>query len=224
MPSKPPILLLSTAYLPPIEYMALLAVAESAVIEIHETYSKQTWRNRCSIITANGPLNLSIPVEKPLGNRTTTGQVIISSHLSWQKQHWKSIESAYSKSAFFLYYQDFLEPLFRSERPEKLTEWNRIMLDQLLNAIGLSLPIGFTTGFERKASGKTDLRYLLSPKAKIREAENQDLFPEYFQPFSDRHGFAANQSIIDLLFNLGPDTLAYLQQCGKKLLDQFSEG
>jgi len=222
--SQAPILLLPTAYLPPIEYMAWLAVAESAEIELHETYPKQTWRNRCSILTANGPLALSIPVEKPLGNHSPTGMVRISKHLPWQKQHWRSIESAYSKSAFFLYYKEVLEPLFQKEPPEKLTEWNQLILDQLLEALGLSLPIRYTRNFERESSGKTDLRFLLSPKAKNRDVKTHEAFKEYFQPFLDRHGFFGNQSIIDLLFNLGPDTPAYLQQCGEELIAQFREG
>lgn len=222
--SRAPILLLSTAYLPPVAYMAWLAVAEKAEIEIHETYPKQTWRNRCSIPSANGLLSLSIPVEKPLGNHTPTGLVTISRHLPWQKQHWKSIVSAYSKSAFFLYYQDFFDSVFQSEPPELLSEWNQTLLTQVCRAIGMNPNINYTKNFEKEAARKTDLRYSISPKEKTLQKLSQDLFPEYFQPFSDRIGFAANQSVIDLLFNLGPDALPYLQNCGKNLADQFSKG
>ena len=221
---RPQILLLSTAYLPPVEYMAWLTLAERAEIEIHETYAKQTWRNRCSIFTANGPLALSIPVEKPLGNHTPTGLVKISKHQPWQKQHWRSIASAYSKSAFFLYYRDFLEPLYHNEPPENLVDWNRLVMETLLDAIGFSIPINFTAGFEKEVKGKNDLRQIISPKVGNKGLIDPKSFPKYFQPFSDRHGFIPNQSIIDLLFNLGPDSLDYLQQCAKEQIDQFSEG
>jgi hypothetical protein len=204
--------------------MSWLTVAEKAEIEIHETYPKQTWRNRCSILSANGPLALSIPVERPEGNHTPTCLIRISPHLPWQKQHWRSIETAYSKSAFFLYYQDFFEPFYSSAPPQHLIEWNQSLLIQLFRAIGMNPVIKNTIRFEKEANGRTDLRNSISPKEKTIQKLNQDIFPEYFQPFSDRFGFARNQSVIDLLFNLGPDTLPYLQQCGMKLLDQFSEG
>jgi len=219
-----PEILLSTAYLPPVEYMSWLAVSARAEIEMHETYPKQTWRNRCNIPSANGPLPLSIPVEKPLGNHTPTRLVTISNHLPWQKQHWRSIESAYSKSAFFLYYRDMLEPFYHEKSPALLVDWNEKMLNAIFGEIGLKLNPERTKDFEKTAEGKIDLRQAISPKNRVIQLNQTELFPAYFQPFAEKYGFLPNQSVIDVLFNLGPDTLPYLENCGKKLLDQLRPG
>jgi len=219
-----PEILLPSAYLPPVEYMAWLAVSAKAHIEINETYPKQTWRNRCGIPTANGALALSIPVEKPLGNHTPTRLIRISSHLPWQKQHWRSIVSAFSKSAFFLFYQDLLEPFFVRQPPELLVDWNENLLKALSTEIGLTARPARTEVFEKKPEGKIDLREIISPKITINPEQNKDLFPPYFQAFAEKHGFLSNQSVIDVLFNLGPETLSYLELCGKRLVAQFRPG
>jgi hypothetical protein len=218
-----PEILLPTAYLPPVEYMALMSVSTKVEIEIHETYPKQTWRNRCIIPTANGPLALSIPVEKPLGNHTPTRLINISKHLPWQKQHWRTIVSAYNKSAFFLFYRDLLEPFFTNEAPELLIDWNDELLTALTGEIGIALKWERTLSFSKSPKGMLNLRAIFSPKANL-AAENHLFFKPYFQAFAERHGFLANQSVIDLLFNLGPDTKKYLEECGEKLLNQFETG
>lgn len=204
--------------------MAWLAVSAKADIEIHETYPKQTWRNRCSIPSANGPLALSIPVEKPLGNHTPTRLVTISSHLPWQKQHWRSIVSAYSKSAFFLFYQDLLEPFFMGKPPALLVYWNQKLLAAISEEIGLKQKPGTSISFEKNPTGKIDLRQAISPKTVNKPENDEDIYPAYFQAFAEKYGFLPNQSVIDVLFNLGPDTLPYLKNCGNKLLDQFRPG
>ncbi|MBW6497868.1 MAG: WbqC family protein [Bacteroidales bacterium] len=224
MSTNRPEILLPTAYLPPVEYMAWLAVSAKAEVEVHETYPKQTWRNRCSIPSANGPLALSIPVEKPLGNHTPTRLISISSHLSWQKQHWRSIVSAYSKSAFFLFYQDLLEPFFMDQPPALLVNWNQNLLAAITEEIGLKLKPVRTITFEKAPTEKIDLRQAISPKKLTSPEKGNDLFPPYFQAFSEKYGFLQNQSVIDVLFNLGPDTLPYLENCGRKLMLQFRPG
>ena len=100
--------ILSTAYLPPIEYFAMILQSGAWKIENHEHYIKQSYRNRCNIITANGLLNLSIPVNKTDGNHTFIHDIRISYLSNWQSNHWRAIESAYNKSPFFLYYRDDL--------------------------------------------------------------------------------------------------------------------
>lgn len=204
--------------------MAWLAVSAKAEIEVHETYPKQTWRNRCSIGTANGLIALSIPVEKTLGNHTPTRLVRISTHLPWQKQHWRTIVSAFNKSAFFMYYRDLLEPFFIDKTSDLLVDWNEQLLQTLMAEIGIMVKPGRTAEFEKSPEGIKDLRQIISPKNRWNEGVLQHLFPAYFQPFSEKFGFMPNQSIIDVLFNLGPDTLAYLEICGKKLLNQFRPG
>jgi len=210
--------LMPTAYLPPVGYMAWLFLAKEVQIEIHETFLKQTWRNRCRIAGANGPLNLTIPVEKPLGNHTPTSQVLVSRHSDWQRQHWKSIVSAYSKSAYFMYYGDVFEIFYTQKSDEPLIEWNARLLDALCKAIRMENKTSPTNSFVKNMEGFWDLRYSLSPKKKdFLSVESK--FEQYFQTFSDKNGFLPNLSIIDTLFHLGPDTAYYLQKCGQVLLE-----
>jgi len=212
-------ILLPTAYLPPVEYFAWILSANRVSIEVHETYPKQTWRNRCRIAAANAPLNLSIPVEKPLGNHTPTGLITLSRHASWQRQHWKSIVSAYSKSAFFMYYSDLLEPFFSNKPPVRLFEWNSLLLNAMLRELEINTDIGITEVYTEAPEGIMNLRDVLSPKYRDVHRPVQEVFPPYFQGFSEKYGFVPNLSIIDLLFNLGPDTKEYLQRCAKKMME-----
>ncbi len=122
-----PTILLSTAYLPPVEYMALLLKYGNAIIEKEETYPKQTYRNRCSILTANGILNLSIPVSKPNGNNTKTKDISIINSSTWYTNHWRAMSSAYSGSPFFLYYKDYLQKFFIGKY-DNLLEYNIFQL------------------------------------------------------------------------------------------------
>ncbi len=98
--------LLTTAYFPPVGYMAEVLRADTVVIEVHETYPKQTCRNHCVIQGPNGRQTLSIPVTRINGNHTKTRDILISTHEPWQKTHWRSIQTAYNNSPFFLYYLD----------------------------------------------------------------------------------------------------------------------
>ena len=93
-------LLLSSAYFPTVEYIALLVKYKGALIELFETYPKQTWRNRCRIMTANGTQDLTVPVKKPLGNKTITSEVSIYNQENWHLKHIRAIHSAYSSSPY----------------------------------------------------------------------------------------------------------------------------
>ena len=213
-------LLMATAYLPPVSYIAWIEHASKIQIEIYETYPKQTWRNRCTIAGANGPLDLSIPIEKPLGNHTPTGMVNTSLHTQWKNQHWRSILSAYRKSAFFIHYSEILEHHFLSTHAGSLLiDWNMSLLQSVLMAIGIKTPIQFSDEYVKAPIGITDLRNALSPKKVEPAAHTDKIFLPYFQGFSDKHGFLPNLSIIDVLFNLGPDTLQYVRDCGFRQLN-----
>lgn len=223
--SDAPEILFSTACLPPVEYMCWLLFSANAEIEMFETYPKQTWRNRFCIPTANGPLALTVPVEKPFGNNTLVHQVKTSMHQIWQKQHWRSIVAAYNKSAFFTFYRDLLEPFFLGSAPELLVDFNEKLLVALISEIGIKANPSRTIRFEKVPVGKLDLRYTISPKINRLPKEQENfLFPAYFQPFAGQNGFLPNQSIIDVLFNLGPDTLGYLDICSKNLANQVIPG
>jgi hypothetical protein len=206
--------LLPTAYLPPVFYLACLLHFDEVYIEQHETYPKQSYRNRCEILTANGKLTLTVPVQKPDGNRTKTNVVEVFSGSRWQINHWRAIESAYLSSPFFLYYQDAFKP-FYEESFENLMNLNRKLVQAILEILDIEKTINLTEDFEKQPQGVLDLRTSIHPK---RPLEVQ-FFPDYTQVFSDRHGFSPNLSIIDLLFNLGPESKDYLRRLDiKKVL------
>lgn len=203
--------LLSTSYFPSLEYFVNILKHESIFIDIHETYPKQTWRNRCRILSANGTMDLSIPVEKPGGNRTKTSEIIISSHYSWRKNHLRSIESAYRNAPFYVYYKDLAEDLIMDISSSMLFEFNQKVLLNILNEFGIKKSIEFTDSFIRDSTGFNDFRFSISPKAKDRRNKKETKFEPYYQVFADKYGFQPALSILDLLFNTGPDTLEYLQ-------------
>jgi hypothetical protein len=204
-------LLLSSSYFPPLEYFVNLLRYEKVFIDIHETYPKQTWRNRCRILSANGLMDLTIPVEKPHGNHTKTSEIIISSHSSWQKNHWRSIESAYRNAPFYIFYKDLIEEFIMDRGLTSLYILNHQILKSILEELDVSKPVEFTDSFIDNSEGYTDLRFSISPKAKDRRTGKEMIFESYYQVFSDKFGFQPNLSILDLLFNSGPDTLKYLQ-------------
>jgi hypothetical protein len=208
-------LLLSTACFPPVEYFAYLVQYGGAIIDLHETYPKQTWRNRYMITGGNGPIDLTVPVEKPLGNQTPTNSIIISNHCQWRQNHWKTICSAYRNAPYFLYYAHLIEDLLLNEKTEKLFELNHKIMHALIEEMHLQVSLEYAVDFIAIDANKNDFRFSLHPKTKNKTSAS--LFPPYYQVFEDRHGFIPNASIIDLLFNLGPDTPQYLAQLGKNL-------
>ncbi|MFO7999013.1 MAG: WbqC family protein [Bacteroidales bacterium] len=205
--------LMSTAYLPPLDYMVVAARASAMVIDVHETYPKQTWRNRCRILTANGLLELSIPVHKPAGQQTRTLEAEISDHRPWQKRHWRSISSAYANAPYFLYYEDLIRPFFFKPPPRLLIDWNCALFNEMMGALGLNATIKRTAEFDKKPDPSMDFRFSFSPKTDKPQVFTQIQWPSYQQVFPLPTGFASRLSIIDLLFNVGPETGDYLNHC-----------
>lgn len=197
--------LLSTAYFPPIIWMAYLHQKENISIDAKETYSKQTFRNRCQIATANGLMNLSIPVKKPNGNQTISQDIQIEYEEKWSLQHWKSIKTAYESSPFFLYYQDEIEELLK-KKYHSLIELNETIVIELTSLMNLDIEIKYTEDFAPVDPQKTDLRFDIHPKKDLKVK-----WPKYYQTFDDKLGFIPNLSILDLLFNLGPESILYLE-------------
>jgi len=205
-------ILLSTAYLPPIEYFAYILQCNALKIEIHENYIRQTYRNRCTILTANGILDLSIPVNKVDGNHTLCKDIRISYISNWQSKHWRAIESAYNKSPFFLYYRDDFEK-FYTQTFKFLIDYNTEFLRLILKKTGISKEIVFTDVFYPVNNSTNDLRYRIHPKL----IQDVFFFPHYYQVFEEKHGFIPNLSIIDLLFNEGPSSKYYLEKLNLKV-------
>jgi len=198
---------MSTAYFPPIAYFAALNRAKAVVIESYETYPKQTFRNRFTIYSANGPLTLSLPVTRPHGNHTVVTDVKIASGVSWQLQHWRAIESDYNPSPFFLYYKEEIKPFFSPESGGNLFNHNLMIIHHLCSLTGIEASISFNRSYEREPAGQLDLRHLTT-----RKHSKDQKTPLYPQVFQERYGFIPNLSILDLLFNLGPDTKDYLKK------------
>lgn len=178
-------------------------------MEQFETYPKQTYRNRCSILTGNGQLSLSIPVSKINGNHTQTKDIGLFNEEKWQLKHWRAIHSAYNASPYFLYYADELEVFFNTNY-ERFFEFNLALTKTVCKLIGFEPTISLTETFELKPEFAIDHRNTISPKKQA----SLKYFPPYVQVFGSRYPFMANLSIIDLLFNLGPETYTYLKNLG----------
>lgn len=204
--------LLSTAYLPPVEYFALL-LSENAAIEREERYQKQSYRNRTVIMNGNGALNLIIPTIHD-GRMGIVKDVRIEYVTPWQRAHWRSIESAYNNTPYYLYYKDALKPFFEREY-EYLFDFNLQLIQTLMQLLRLDREIQTTTTFTPYTS--EDTRLLIHPKHSRKEDYPFRLKTPYYQVFEDKFGFVPNLSVIDLLFNEGPQAATYLRQ----LLTQF---
>lgn len=203
--------LLPTAYLPPLEYMVNFYRFKNGLIELHETWLRQSWRNRARIVSANGPLNLIIPVSRPHGNHTKTKDVLISQHENWQKQHWQSIKSAYGNAPFFIYYKDLFEPFYRNRPDTHLWVFNHKLLECIGKEINLPANLNFTTKYSKDPKEAYDLRQKITPKTHKSKDFRVKTWESYYQVFENRHGFISNLSIIDLLFHLGPESSSYLE-------------
>ncbi len=199
-------ILLHPSYFPSIEQMAAVVQAEKVVFEVEDNYQKQTYRNRAFIAHSNGKLLLNIPIKHNKNKkRQKTKEVIVENDFPWQEQHWKSLQSAYRTSPFFEYYEDDLKHLF-TEPVEGLMAHNLKIFDLLCELIGIEVEISKTNSFE-KNPGITDLRFLIDAKRK------SDFQPEkYTQVHGANHPFLPNLSVLDLLFNEGPNALNYLEK------------
>lgn len=201
---KPQSVLLSTAYLPPISYFVAILNAEDISVETHENYIKQTYRNRCKIAAANGLMNLNLPIEKAQYGKNQIKDIRIANHDNWQKQHWRSITSAYNTSSFFEYYEDDFRPFYEKEW-KYLYDYNQEILMLLLNLLDIEKSIQNTDDFLMTYTDKMDLREAIHPKKNI----IVDI-PEYYQVFQLKNGFQEDLSIIDLLFNMGNEAILVL--------------
>jgi hypothetical protein len=197
---------LSTAYLAPVEYYVVLANAGLVMLEQYEYYQKQSYRNRCTIASSGGPMPLSIPVEKPSGEKCLIRDVRISSHGNWQKQHWKSIESAYNSSPFFEYYVDDLIPFFE-KKFDFLWDFNQSLMMKMIELLDIQPNFMLSESYCSERNDATDLRDLIHPK----RSQVLTYLPPYYQVFESRNGFSPNLSIIDLLFNMGNESIFHLK-------------
>ena len=203
-------LVLSTAYLPPVSWFYAFSKHETVLVEKHEHFIKQTYRNRCEILSANGKLALSVPLQKN-GIKEVITQKKISYAENWQIKHWRAITSAYKNSAYFEYFEEEFRP-FYFEKHEFLFDYNLELIKTVLKLLRMKKQIRFTTEFQKEFNG-FDLRSL-TPKqetATLSFPTGENRKPEtYYQVFSDKFGFTPGLSVVDLLFNKGLETKGYL--------------
>ena len=200
-------LILPTAYLPPVAWFHFLMKYETVLIEQHETYPRQTYRNRCEILTEKRVMPLSVPVTKVHGNHTKSRDILLNFSEPWPRNHWRAICAAYQNSPYFLYYRDALHQQM-SKSHSNLLEFNRELILLLCEWLDINKDFRYTESYARYPDDSIDLRNM-TPKQKWYKGK----LSRYIQVFSERHEFAENLSIIDLLFNLGPDAAGYLKEC-----------
>lgn len=208
-------ILLSSAYLPPVQYFAHLQSAEQVWIEQYDHYQKQTYRNRCVIAAPDGPLSLTVPIEKPNTPKAFMRDIRISDHGNWRHLHWNAIESAYNHTPFFEYYKDDFRP-FYEKKFDFLVDYNEQLCLLVCQLIDIDTSFQRTESYVAEPSNTIiDLRDAIHPKKEVMDDASFSAVP-YYQVFQERLGFLPNLSIIDLLFNMGPETILVLQKSIKE--------
>lgn len=212
--------ILSTTYCGPVQWYQKLYRSDLVLMECHETFQKQTYRNRCVIATTNGPQTLTVPVER--GTSPFIRDIRISNHGNWRHQHWHALMSAYNESPFFDYYQDDFRPFFE-KKYDFLYDFNMEICQKVCELIDIQPNIRHTEEYVKLRSvddGKiinslsnlstelNDFRSSINPKHPVADAH---FIPRrYYQVYERKHGFQPNLSIIDLLFNMGPESIFWL--------------
>ena len=210
--------LLQTTYFGPIQWYQKLYRYDHCMIEQHDSFQKQTYRNRCVIATANGVQALTVPVEhtnlSPLTSHLSplVKDLRISDHNQWRRVHWNALQSAYSESPFFEYYADDLHPFFE-QKYDFLVDFNEAIRQKVCELIDIHPNVEYTTKYQPSAltpqpSTLTDFRDVIN--AKHPQPDEGFTPKEYWQVFQHKHGFLPNLSILDLLFNMGPESVFFL--------------
>lgn len=197
--------LLPLSYLGPVSYYAAMLQSESVLLEQYEHYLKQTYRTRCKIATGNGIMDLTVPVDKP-SSKCAMKDLRIAYKENWQQIHWRALESAYRNSPFFDYYRDDFEP-FYTKQTEFLLDLNLGLHEVVASLIGKLPKVALTQAYESEcAENVVDLRNAFSPKA-VSSYQGKP----YYQVFDQKFGFQNDLSIVDLLFNMGPESILVLR-------------
>ena len=205
--------LLSTTYFGPLQWYQKLYRHEATEIEQWESFLKQTYRNRCLIATTQGIQALTVPIER--GTSQLIRDIRISDHGNWRHLHWNALVSAYGESPFFEYYQDDIRPFFEN-RWDYLFDFNEAIREKMCELLDIQPKVGFTDSWvdiseasdSSESSDYSDFREAINPKHPL---PDPDFVPKlYYQVYQQKHGFLPNLSILDLLFNMGPEGIFYL--------------
>ena len=207
--------ILSSAYLAPVQYFTKMIPYEEVWIELNEHFLKQSYRNRCTILTANGTQNLSVPVTEGSNSKRIIRDVAISYDHPWQKLHWKALLSAYNNAPFFEYYADAFAPFYQEKKWKFLVDFNQEIQSVVLDELNLKVQLKMTESFCAPSSlppGTDDFRYAIHPKANKQHPDENFVPHVYMQVFQEKFGFTPNLCIIDLLFNEGPMAVDILRK------------
>lgn len=196
--------MLSTAYLPPVEYFSLISMADEIFVEREENYLKQSYRNRCYILSVNGAQPLSVPVYLGSSRKTLIRDIRIDYSKRWQQVHLRAIISAYNASPYFEFYFDHFENVI-SNNHEFLIDLNTELTQSVLEILKIKKSIFYSTHFEPALGNEKDFRYKISPKR-----HSDFIVKDYLQVFNEEKRFYPGLSILDLLFNMGPDSVDFL--------------
>ena len=200
--------LLSSTYFGPVQWYQKLNRYDACLIEQHDHFVKQTYRNRCVIAATNGLQTLSIPVEKFEGAKCEMKDVRISDHANWRHQHWYALQSAYGESPFFEYYEDDIRPFFE-RKWGFLYDFNWEITLKMCELIDIMPCMRRTDSYELEPSeGVIDFRETIHPKHPGRDDEFKPC--TYYQVYQHKYGFQPNLSILDLLFNQGNESVLFL--------------
>ena len=199
--------LLSSAFFGPVQWYQKLYRYDRALIEHHDSYQKQTYRNRCLIASQGGVQALTVPV---CSNEKEPHRIMISDHGNWRHQHWQALQSAYGDSPFFIYYEDDLRPFFTDDRWDTLYDYNDAICRKMCELLDITPNITPTDHFmhEDELDGIDDFRQVIHPKHPAADAQFKA--KRYYQVFERKLGFLPNLSILDLLMNMGPESVFFL--------------
>lgn len=198
-------IILPFLYLAPIAYYRHILQCDGEILlEAHENFPKQTYRNRATIHAANGSFDLTVPIKKNRGmKRTQIKDVQISYDEDWQRMHWLTLQSAYRRSAYFEFYEDdFIG--FYEKKYNFLFDFNQEVNGLILKSLKINKEFSLSDEYHPTYSDISDLRMAFHPKADLPSNT------PYFQVFEPKNGFIPNLSIVDLLFNQGPHSRSYL--------------
>lgn len=198
-------LLLPAFYLPPVSYFQVIQQSDQPLlIERFEHFPKQTYRTRAKIATANGVLNLIVPIIHGRKDHVPMKDTRINHDFNWQRLHWLSIQTAYRSSAYFEFYEDdFIR--FYEQKHDFLFDFNLEQLQLILKCLKINRSLELTDAYSSRVE-PVDYREVIHPKKPFLEQEPKP----YYQVFEDKHGFLPDLSIVDLLFNQGPQSRNYL--------------
>lgn len=202
--------LLSSAYLPPVSYFSKLYAYEKVCVERFDHYMKQSYRNRCVIASAAGPLSLTIPTEKSEDPKCLMKDVRISDHGNWRHVHWNAFVAAYKQSPFFDYYADEFHEFFE-KRYSFLFDFNSELCNWLCEQLDMHPVVAWSDDFIVDTEGMDDFREQIHPKKRLQTDDASFKAVPYYQVFQEKQGFQPDLSVADLLFNMGPEGLLVLR-------------